>query len=76
MTEIFQELIKETISKIERLESRSRRRSAKAQISFNHAVKLLSLIYGKPRTAYQSENVQSINVVGTTLKTHDTVIPF
>ena len=36
MTEIFQELVKETISKIERLESRSR--SAKAQISFNHAV--------------------------------------
>ena len=38
MTEIFQELIKETISKIERLESRSRSRSTKAQISFNHAV--------------------------------------
>ena len=38
MTEIFQELVKETISKIERLESRSRSRSAKAQISFNHAV--------------------------------------
>ena len=38
MTEIFQELVKETISKIERLESRSRSRSTKAQISFNHAV--------------------------------------
>ena len=38
MTEIFQELVKETISKIERLENRSRSRSAKAQISFNHAV--------------------------------------
>ena len=38
MTEIFQELVKETISKIERLESRSRSRSIKAQISFNHAV--------------------------------------
>ena len=37
MTEIFQELVKETISKIERLESRSCSRSAKAQISFNHA---------------------------------------
>ena len=38
MTEIFQELVKETISKIERLESRSRSRSTKVQISFNHAV--------------------------------------
>ena len=38
MTEIFQELVKETISKIERLESRSRSRSAKAQLRFNHAV--------------------------------------
>ena len=36
MTEIFQELVKETISKIERLESRSP--SAKAQLRFNHAV--------------------------------------
>lgn len=38
MTEIFQELVKETISKIERLESRSRSRSPKAQLRFNHAV--------------------------------------
>ena len=38
MTEIFQELVKETISKIERLESRSRSRSTKAQLRFNHAV--------------------------------------
>ena len=37
MTEIFQELFKETISKIERLESRGRSRSAKVQISFNLA---------------------------------------
>ena len=38
MTEIFRELVKETISKIERLESRSRSRSTKVQISFYHAV--------------------------------------
>ena len=38
MTTTFQELVHETISNIERLESRSRSRSAKAQIGFNHAV--------------------------------------
>jgi hypothetical protein len=38
MTTTFQELVHETISNIERLESRSRSRSTKAQISFNHAV--------------------------------------
>ena len=38
MTTTFRELVHETISNIERLESRSRSRSAKAQIGFNHAV--------------------------------------
>ena len=41
MSEALLELIKETISKIESYETRARDRNPKAQVNFEHAVKVM-----------------------------------
>jgi len=41
MSEVLFELIKETISKIESYETRARARDPKAQVNFEHAVKVI-----------------------------------
>ena len=41
MSEALFELVKETISKIENYETRSRSRGSKAQVNFEHAVKVI-----------------------------------
>ena len=47
MSEIFQELVKDTISKIERLESRSRSRSVKSQIVWRQRLWVQIAVFAK-----------------------------